>query len=232
MDEFRTKTGRCVVADGEVRLEPDLRTALGGYDAGAMAVGAVGLAVVAAIGVATGTRLRTIGFGVVAGIVLMFLGLAVNVYRERSRIGRIPFAQIEYVKVREGRLGVMAPRFVISRDADEGAAVRYVMMHSIRFSGGREEFERGKDLFRDAGLELTGTLTDEETTADDADEDEEGAEELASDDEDDAPDVDAVVDELPEEPAAGIDYERYQRTRGEDADDEPPEEFTRETDDR
>jgi len=234
MDEFRTKTGRCEVADGEVRLEPDLRTALRGYDAGAMAVGAVGLTVVAAIGVATGTRLRTIGFGVVAGIVLMFLGLAVNVYRERSRIGRIPVEQIEYVKVREGRFGVMAPRFVISRDADEGAAVRYVMMHSIRFSGGREQFERGKELFRNAGLELTGTLRDGE--AEDAEsEDAEPSESADADseiDDESTPDIDDIVDELPEEPAAGIDYDRYQRTRGEDVDDEPPEEFTRDRGDR
>lgn len=231
MDEFRTKTGRCVLADGEVRLEPDLRTALGGYDAGAIAVGAVGLVAIGVLAVVTGTRLRTIAFGIVAGVVLMFLGLAVNVYRERTRIGQIPFEQIEYVKVREGRLGVMAPRFVISRDADEGAAVRYVMMHSIRFSGGREEFERGKDLFRDAGLELTGTLQEaDEEVSDDADESTESGDDSAG--EDDAPDLDDVVDELPEDPVAGIDYERYQRTRGEEPDDEPPEEFSRETGDR
>jgi hypothetical protein len=233
MDGFRTKTGRCELADGEVRLEPDLRTALRGYDTGAILVGAVALVAIAALGVVTGTPIRTIVFGLVAGVVLMFLGLAVNVRRERSRIGRIPFEQIEYVKVREGRLGFMSPRFVISRDADDGAAVRYVMMHSIRFAGGREQFERGKELFRDAGLELTGTLPEAEADADDPDEEPATGEEPTEDDADDeAPELDDVVDELPEEPAAGIDYDRYQRTRGEDVDDEPPEEFTREKGDR
>lgn len=232
MDGFRTKTGRCEVADGEVRLEPDLRTALRGYDTGSILVGAVALAAIAALGVATGTPIRTILFGLLAGVVLMFLGLAVNVRRERSRIGRIPFEQIEYVKVREGRMGFMSPRFVISRDADEGAAVRYVMMHSIRFSGGREQFERGKELFREAGLELTGTLPEAETD-DEADEAEPATAADADEaDDDEAPDLDDVVDDLPEEPAAGIDYDRYQRTRGEDVDDEPPEEFTREQGDR
>lgn len=231
MDEFRTKTGRCVFDDGEVRLEPDVRAALLGYDRLAVALGVAALGGLAAVGIATGMAPSTVAAGVALGAVLSALGMAVNVYRERSRIGTIPFEQIQYVTVREGRLATLAPRFVIKRDSREGAAVRFVMMHSIRFSSGREEFERGKELFRRHGLELRGTLRegDEEPV-----EEESVAEDSEADDGDESSDADDertfedVVGDVPEsEVPAGIDYDRYQRTRGADEDDDSPDRFDR-----
>lgn len=224
MDEFRTKTGRCVFEDGAVRLEPDVRTAVRGYDRIAVALGVAALAGLAGLGLATGMAPSTIAAGLVFGVALSALGMAVNVYRERSRIGRIPFEQIQHVTVREGRLATLAPRFVIKRDSREGAAVRLVMMHSIRFASGREEFERGKELFRRYGLELRGTLPEEETATGDYDLGlgEEGETDKSETTDEDERTFEDVVGDVPEtDEPAGLDYERYQRTRGEDDEESP-----------
>jgi hypothetical protein len=229
MDGFRTKTGRCVFEDGEVRLEPDVRTALLGYDRVAVALGAAALVGLAGLGIATGMAPSTIVAGLVFGAVLSSLGMAVNVYREHDRISTIPLEQIQYVTVREGRLATLAPRFVIKRDSREGAAVRFVMMHSIRFASGREEFERGKELFRRHGLELRGTLPEDEAEASADGRDAETGDERDAgepDATDDERTFEDVVGDVPESDVqAGLDYERYQRTRGEDEDDDSPAPF-------
>lgn len=225
MDEFRTKTGRCVFDDGEVRLEPDVPAALLGYDRVAVALGVAALAGLAGLGIATGMAPSTVAAGVVFGAVLSALGMVVNVYRERSRIGTIPFEQIQYVTVREGRLATLAPRFVIKRDSREGAAVRFVMMHSIRFASGREEFERGKELFRRHGLELRGTLSEDEASTDSkafGTGDERSAGESGATDDEERTFEDLVGDVPESDGPAGLDYERYQRTREDDEDDDSP----------
>jgi hypothetical protein len=223
MDRFRTKTGHCVLDDRKVRLEPDLGEALGGYDEKAILLGAGALVGLAGLLVATGTSTDVVLFGVLFGFAVSLAGVVANVYRERSRIGEIPFEQINYVTVREGRLGTLSPRFVIDRESREGAAIRYVMMHSIRFSSGREEFERGKRLFQEHGLELRGTVREEAERQDLFEDDEAGA---VEDGEDDGPSIDDIVDDVPEtETPAGIDYDRYQRVQRGEIDEELPEEF-------
>ncbi len=229
-DGFRTKTGRCVVTDEEVRLETDLREAVTGYDRSAVAVGAGVVVAIAALLVATGTRPQVVVSGIVVGGLLWLVGLGANVYRERSRVDTIPFEQIQHVTVREGRLLALSPRFVISRDSREGDAVRYVMMHSIRFSSGREAFDRGKELFGDRGIELRGTLRegDEFRGAFEEDEEAPGGSFVAGGDTDEGPSVDDIVDDVPEtDGPAGIDYDRYQRVQAGEIDEELPEEFQR-----
>lgn len=228
-DGFRTKTGRCVVTDGEVRLETDLREAVTGYDRSAVAVGAGVVVAVAALLVATGTRPQVVVSGVVVGGLLWLVGLAANVYRERSRVDTIPFEQIQHVTVREGRLLTLSPRFVISRDSREGDAVRYVMMHSIRFSSGREAFDRGKELFGDRGIELRGTLREGDEFQGAFEEDDEAPDgSFVAGGDDEGPTVDDIVDDVPEtDGPAGIDYDRYQRVQAGEIDEELPEEFQR-----
>lgn len=228
-DGFRTKTGRCVVTDEEVRLETDLREAVTGYDRSAVAVGAGVVVAVAALLVATGTRPQVVVSGVVVGGLLWLVGLAANVYRERSRVDTIPFEQIQHVTVREGRLLTLSPRFVISRDSREGDAVRYVMMHSIRFSSGREAFDRGKELFGDRGIELRGTLREGDEFQGAFEEDDEAPDgSFVAGGDDEGPTVDDIVDDVPEtDGPAGIDYDRYQRVQAGEIDEELPEEFQR-----
>lgn len=228
---FRTKTGRCVVADGEVRLETDLREAVRGYDRSAVVLGSSILLGIAGAAVLTGTSPTVVGLGVLVGALFSLVGLAANVHRERSRITSIPFEQIQHVTVREGRLLTLSPRFVINRDSTGGEAVRYVMMHSIRFSSGREEFERGKELFLNNGLELRGTLRDGDEFEGVFEDDGRAEGHRVASGGDSAPDEKTVDDILEDEPEpdvpAGIDYDRYQRVRSGELDEELPEEFQR-----
>jgi len=229
-DGFRTKTGRCVIGDGEVRLEPDLREAIRGYDRLVLALGAGILLGIAGLAVMTGTSPRVVGLGFLVGGLFSLAGVAANVYREHSRITSIPFEQIQHVTVREGRLLTLSPRFVISRDSRQGEAVRYVMMHSIRFSSGREEFERGKELFLEHGLELRGTLRDGDELEGVFEEDATDGDQVGASDESSPGEktVDDILDDEPEPGVpAGIDYERYQRVQAGEIDEELPEEFKR-----
>lgn len=224
-DGFRTKTGRCVVTDGEVRLEPDLREAVRGYDRSAVVLGTGILLGIAGGAVLTGTSPSVVALGVLVGALFSVAGIGANVYREHSRITSIPFEQIQHVTVREGRLLTLSPRFVINRDSRQGEAVRYVMMHSIRFSSGREEFERGKELFLRNGLELRGTLRDGDEFEGVFEDDADGESQESDPDE---KTVDDIVEDEPD-PAvpAGIDYDRYQRVQAGEIDEELPEEFQR-----
>jgi hypothetical protein len=91
--------------------------------------------------------------------------------------------------VKEGRIGFSSPRFVVHHDTESSETVRYLIMHSLWFESGREEFWRGQRLFQRYGVPLDGKVEEFD-------------------------DEDEPIDDAPDEGVpAGIDYDRYERQR-------------------
>jgi hypothetical protein len=157
VDRFRTKRGRCVLTDDELRVESGLllqarrywegnRALLAGY------LAAYGLLVAAAVRVLDreGWTALAVGAGAVAALVVA--GRVVNRRRGVTGDERIPLHDVERIEVFEGDDWLTRPRFVVRYWRDGRVKRRYVMMPSGLLSYGESEFERAKRLFREREL--------------------------------------------------------------------------------
>lgn len=159
-DAFRTKTGRCEVADGAVRFERraggslgTLATALTAGDVPAARRVAVALGVVAVLaGAALAVdTLPAWALGVGVGLLA-----AVRLWRYRQNHGatpdddEIPVKDVVDVRAEPGGLLLTRPGFVLRYRAEGGVKHRWVPCPS-RFYGFRA-FDRGKELFESHGL--------------------------------------------------------------------------------
>jgi hypothetical protein len=189
MDSFRTKIGRCHVSPDGLEIRPDLAEAFKGYGRRGLAVAAVSLLAVGAVAIAAGQPPVTVAAGLAVGVGLMVASVGLSYVQATRRLNDIPLHRIDRVQVKEGRIGFSSPRFVVHHDTESAETVRYLIMHSLWFERGREEFRRGQRMFQRYGVPLEGAVEqfDEE---------------------------DESIDDPPDEGVpAGIDYDRYERQR-------------------
>lgn len=159
MPSFRTKRGRCHLADGRLRVESSLRGQFERlYEGNRLIFLSYVVVVLVAVGYPVTLLLfgdlRTFGYWT-GGVALLVGGAyAVNYWRGFRRDDEIPLADITRIEALEGRTGLTRPRFVVHYDRDGEPRRRYVMMPSSILSYGDDEFEQAKDAFREAGLHV------------------------------------------------------------------------------
>ncbi|UPV99690.1 hypothetical protein M0R88_14360 [Halorussus gelatinilyticus] len=157
METFRTKRGRCVLTDDELRLESGLylqarrywegnKPLLAGY------ICLYGALAVAAVRVVRAGDWRAIAVGALAVTVLFVVGRTVNRRRGVGSADRIPLHDVESVAAVEGDDWLTRPRFVVRYWRGGGVKRRDVMMPSGLLSYGESEFERAKRRFRERGI--------------------------------------------------------------------------------
>jgi len=154
---FRTKRGRCVLTDEELRVESGLylqarrywegnKVLLGGY------LGLYGALAVAAVRTLRAGDWRAVAVGALAVTTLLVAGRAVNRRHGVGSADRIPLYDVESVAAVEGDDWLTRPRFVVRYWRNGGVKERYVMMPSGLLSYADEEFERAKSAFRERGI--------------------------------------------------------------------------------
>lgn len=167
--DFRTKDGRCIVAEDRLRIEIGRRGPVGTLraaltDESIPPVRRAGVALFAlAVVVGVALAVRTLpawltGAGV--GLLLAWLGWAA--YRRRQRATtevEIPFADVEGIEPQYGLPLLTRPRFVISYRSEGGVKRRYVLCPSRLYGFGA--YGDAKELFAERGL-LTEAATDTE----------------------------------------------------------------------
>ena len=171
--EFRTKSGRCVVAEDRLRIQSGrrgllgtLREALTDDDIPAVRRAGVALFLVAVVvGVALAVRtLPTWLSGAGAGLLLAWFAWSRLRGPDPQREVVIPFDAIESVAPEYGLPLLTRPRFVIRYRSEGGVKQRYVLTPSRLYGFGA--YERGKELFAEKGLLADPDASDDE--ADDA----------------------------------------------------------------
>ena len=166
MESFRTKRGRCVLTDEELRIETGVlaqarrywegnRLLLAGY------LGVYALLLIAAAEVVRAEDWRALAFGTIAVVSLFVAGRTLNRQRGVTGDDRIPLHDVERVEAVEGDDWLTRPRFVVSYWRGNAISHRYVMMPSGLLSYGGREFERAKDLFGEAGIPVETVDPDE-----------------------------------------------------------------------
>lgn len=157
VESFRTKRGRCILTDEELRVETGVLAQVRRYWEGNRLLLAAYLVVYAVLlfGAAEVVRAenwRAVGFGAVAVGILLVAGRALNRQRGVTGDDRIPLRAIEGVEAVAGDDWLTRPRFVVSYWRGNAIAHRYVMMPSGLLSYGHREFEQATELFREAGI--------------------------------------------------------------------------------
>lgn len=166
MESFRTKRGRCVLTDEELRIETGVLAQARRYWEGNRLLLATYLAVYALLVVAAAEVVRTgdwraVGFGAIAVVALVVAGRALNRQRGVTGDDRIPLHDIERVEAVAGDDWLTRPRFVVSYWRGNAIAHRYVMMPSGLLSYGQREFEQATELFREYGIPVEEVEPDE-----------------------------------------------------------------------
>jgi len=167
---FRTKRGRCVLTDDELRVESGLylqarrywegnKVLLAGY------LGLYGALAVAAVRTLRAGDWRAVAVGALAVATLLVAGRAANRRRGVGSADRIPLHDVKSVAAVEGDDWLTRPRFVVRYWRGGGVKERYVMMPSGLLSYADEEFERAERAFREHGLPVE-TAESGETDAD------------------------------------------------------------------
>ncbi|WP_137287082.1 hypothetical protein [Halorussus salinisoli] len=159
MASFRTKRGRCVLTDDELRVESGLLSQAKRYWEGNKPLLAAYLVVYAAL-VAASVQVvgrgdwtaLAVGVGVVVALVVV--GRAVNRRHGVGSADRIPLHDVESVAAVEGDDWLTRPRFVVRYWRGGEVQRRYVMMPSGLLSYGESEFEEAKAVFRDRGISV------------------------------------------------------------------------------
>lgn len=163
-NSFRTKTGRCVLADGTVHFERDgagrlgtVREALTTAEIPVwrrIAVVLFGIAVLAGGVLLVQTAPAWLS-GVVAGLLLVLLGRSWYTARNRPDNDEveIPKTDVSGVDPHAGIPLLTRQRFVVRYQSEGGIKHRYVQCPSRIYGFG--SFEKGLDLFERHGLLVT-----------------------------------------------------------------------------
>lgn len=157
MPTFRTKRGRCVLTDDELRVESGILLHAKRYWEGNRTLLAAYIALYAVLVIASARVVGrgdwdalALGAGVVAALVVG--GRVLNYRRGVTSDDRIPLHDVEAVEAVEGDDWLTRPRFVVHYWRGNGVKYRYVMMPSGLLSYGEREFDRAAELFREAGI--------------------------------------------------------------------------------
>lgn len=166
--DFRTKDGRCIVAEDRLRIEIGKRGLLGtvreamtdGDISPIRRAGVALFAVAVVVGAVLAARLLPPSLsGAGAGLLLAWVLWSVYRRRQRSTADvEIPLTDVESIEPQYGLPLLTRPRFVIRYRSEGGVKRRYVLCPSRLYGFGA--YERGKGLFADRGL------LDESATAD------------------------------------------------------------------
>lgn len=154
---FRTRRGRCVLTDDELRIESGLASHVRRYWEGNRPLLAVYLAVYAALAVAAGRVLArgdwdALAFGVVAVAAAVVAGRRFSARRDVTRDSRIPLYDVEAVEAHAGEARFSPPRFVVRYWRGGDVKRRYVLMPSRTLSYADSEFEAATRLLRERGI--------------------------------------------------------------------------------
>ena len=157
MATFRTKRGRCVLADDELRIESGVRLQARRYWEGNRALLAgylalYGLLFLASLRVVGRGNWRAVALGVGVVAALVVGGRVLNSRRGVTGDDRIPLRDVEAVEAVAGDDWLTRPRFVVRYWRGGRIRYRYVMMPSGLLSYGDAEFDRAVATFRDAGI--------------------------------------------------------------------------------
>ncbi|UPV73642.1 hypothetical protein M0R89_13975 [Halorussus limi] len=157
MASFRTKRGRCVLTDDELRVESGLYLQAKRYWEGnrpllAVYLGLYAALLVASARVASSGEWRALVVGAIAVVTLLVAGRAANRRRGVGSADRIPLYDVESVTAVAGDDWLTRPRLVVRYWRDGGVKRRRVMMPSGLLSYGESEFERAKRTFRERGI--------------------------------------------------------------------------------
>jgi len=170
--EFRTKDGRCVVAEDRLRIQSGRRGLLGTLrealtDDEITPVRRAGVALfllAAVVGVVLAVRTLPVWLsGAGAGLLLAWLAWRQLRGAGPEREVVIPFDTIESIAPEYGLPLLTRPRFVIRYRSEGGVKQRYLLTPSRLYGFGA--YERGKELFADRGLLAEDAVDD--TPADD-----------------------------------------------------------------
>lgn len=157
MASFRTRRGRCVLTDDELRIESGLASHVRRYWEGNRPLLAAYLAVYAALAVAAGRVLvrgdwDALAFGLVAVAAAVVAGRRFGTRRDITRDSSIPLYDVEAVEAYPGEARFSPPRFVVRYWRDGGVKRRYVLMPSRTLSYADAEFEAATRLLRERGV--------------------------------------------------------------------------------
>lgn len=166
MQTFRTKRGRCVLTDEELRIETGVVPQIRRYWEGNKLLLAVYLVVyavllAAAVEVVRGGNWGALAFG--AGVVAAVSvgGWVLSRRRGVRSDDRIPLGDIESVAAVEGDDWLTRPRLVVRYWRGNGVKRRYVMMPSGLLSYGDSEFERAKAVLREREISVEAVAPSE-----------------------------------------------------------------------
>lgn len=157
--EFRTKDGRCIVAEDRLRLQIGQRGALGTLrealtDEAIPPIRRAGVALfVLAVVVGAALAVRTLPpwlAGAGAGLLLAWLAWSRLRGEGTEKEVSIRYDAVESVEAQYGLPLLTRPRFVIRYRSEGGVKQRYVLCPSRLFGFGA--YERGKELFAERGL--------------------------------------------------------------------------------
>ncbi|WP_435066443.1 hypothetical protein [Haloplanus sp. C73] len=159
MPSFRTKRGRCHLDGDALRLESSFRGQFRRYREGGLwptllLCGSLLSAAVILVTQLLAGDWRPLLFGIGAFLALWVAGRVSNAVRGFTSTTEIPLDAIDHVTAVPGTSGLTRPRFVVAYDANGETKRRYVMMPSRWLSYGDTEFERAKETFRDAGIDV------------------------------------------------------------------------------
>ncbi|PSP55242.1 hypothetical protein BRC82_07000 [Halobacteriales archaeon QS_1_67_19] len=157
MDSFRTKRGRCVLTDDELRIETGLVPQIRRYWEGNKPLLAAYLLVysillVAAVNVVRGGNWDALAFGIGVVATLSATGWALGRRRGVRSDDHIPLHDVESVAAVAGDDWLTRPRLVVRYWRGGGVKRRYVMMPSGLLSYADAEFERAETLLRERGV--------------------------------------------------------------------------------
>ena len=167
--DFRTKDGRCIVAEDRLRIEIGTRGPLGTLRAAltddgihpARRVGVALFALALVAGVVLAVRTLPVWLsGAAAGLVLSWLAWSRLRGASPERELSIQFDAVESVEPQYGLPLLTRPRFVIRYRSEGGVKERYVLCPSRLYGFGA--YERAKELFAERGLLATPASADDE----------------------------------------------------------------------
>ncbi|QKY19988.1 hypothetical protein B4589_006195 [Halolamina sp. CBA1230] len=157
--EFRTKDGRCIVAEDRLRLQIGERGPLGTLrealtDGSIPPVRRAGVALfVLAVVVGAALAVRTLPpwlAGAGAGLLLAWLAWSRLRGEQAEKEVVIQYDAVESVEPQYGLPLLTRPRFVIRYRSEGGVKQRYVLCPSRLYGFGA--YEHGKELFGERGL--------------------------------------------------------------------------------
>ncbi|WP_435179041.1 hypothetical protein [Halorussus sp. AFM4] len=154
---FRTRRGRCVLTDGELRVESGPVGHGRRYWEGNRPLLAAYLALYAALAVGAGRVLArgdwdALAFGAVAVAAVLIAGRRFKDRRGITRENRIPLYDVEAVEAYPGERRFSPPRLVVRYRRGGTVKRRYVLMPSRALSYADREFEAATRLLRERGV--------------------------------------------------------------------------------